>query len=150
MSEEKKPRVLFLCTANSCRSQMAEGWARHLLGGRMEAYSAGVRPARVNRDAVRVMQEVGVDISEHRAKHLDTMRPLTFDLAITLCENVRELCPRPPGAAKLMHWPIEDPVGAVGTPEERLAAFRKARDEIRAMVEQLPRFIEEFPAEIIP
>ena len=129
---------------------MAEGWARHLLSGQMEAYSAGVRPARVNRDAVRVMLEAGVDISEHRTKHLDTMRPMTFDLAVTLCDNVRELCPRPPGAAKLMHWPIEDPVGVVGTPEERLAAFRRARDEIRALVEQLPRFMEELPAVINP
>ena len=129
---------------------MAEGWARHLLRGQLEAYSAGVRPARVNRDAVRVMQEAGVDISEYRAKHLDTMRPMTFDLAVTLCDNARDLCPRPPGAAKLLHWPIEDPVGVMGASEERLAAFRKARDEIRALVEKLPQFLEEPPAGTIP
>ncbi|MEW6490897.1 MAG: arsenate reductase ArsC [Thermodesulfobacteriota bacterium] len=130
-----KQRVLFLCTGNSCRSQMAEGWLRHLGGDRYEALSAGTRPQGVNPLAVRVMAEVGVDISGQRSKSVDELLGEDLDLLVTVCGGARESCPVFLGKVKeRQHWPFDDPAEARGTHEQVLAVFRRVRDEIRARV----------------
>jgi arsenate reductase (thioredoxin) len=134
----KRPKVLFLCTGNSCRSQMAEGWARRLKGEQVEAYSAGIEAHGLNPDAVRVMIEVGVDISGQRSKRLDELRDVQFDYVVTVCDHARESCPAFSGNAKVIHVGFDDPprlAAAATTEEERLAAYRRVRDEIRAFVE---------------
>lgn len=135
---KKLLKVLFLCTQNSCRSQMAEGWAHHLKKGVMEPYSAGTVPAAVHPLAVRVMAEVGVDISGQQAKHVDELRNIEFDIVITLCDGVRESCPLPPRAKRVFHRGFPDPAKAEGLEEEVLAAFRQVRDMIRDFVAGLP------------
>ena len=131
-----KKRVLFLCTGNSCRSQMAEGWLRHLGSDRYEALSAGTRPQGVNPLAVRVMAEAGVDISEQRSKSVDEFLGQDIDLLVTVCGGAKESCPVFLGAVKdRQHWPFDDPAQAAGTDEEVLAIFRRVRDEIRRAVE---------------
>lgn len=132
---DKPIRILFLCTGNSCRSQMAEGWANHLGKGRVEAFSAGVSPTGVVPATVEVMAEAGVDISAQRSKSADVFVGEEFDYIITLCDNAREACPYFPGEAKRFHWPIDDPYG------RDLDAYRRARDDIK-------RRLEEFFAEI--
>jgi arsenate reductase len=127
--------VLFLCTGNSCRSQMAEGWLRHVAGSDFEAASAGTDPVGLNPDAVEIMAECGIDISGHRSKHIDALRGRRFDWLITVCDRARETCPVLPGAGTTMHWSFDDPARAAGSPEERRAVFRRVRDEIRARVE---------------
>jgi len=135
---ERRPlRVLFLCTHNSCRSQMAEGWARHLRAGEIEASSAGTAPTRVHPLAVRVMAEAGVDISGQRAKSATEFAGREFDVVVTLCDDARESCPFFP-AKKLVHRAFEDPAAATGSEEEVLAVFRRVRDEIRAFVQGMP------------
>lgn len=126
-----KPRVLIVCTGNACRSQMAEGWLRHLSKGSVEAFSAGVAPAGVHPIAVQVMAEAGVDISGHTSKHVREFVPATFDYVVTVCDHAREACPVIPGARRVLHWPFEDPVAFRGPDEVRLAEFRKVRDQIR-------------------
>ncbi len=137
-SEKEKLKVLFLCTGNSCRSQMAEGWARHLKSDVIEAYSAGVWPAGVSSRTAAVMAEAGVDISSQWSKHVDDLLDVEFDYVITLCGNAREHCPIFGGKARLIHKPFEDPTMVMGSPEQVIAAFRKTRDKIRAFVETLP------------
>jgi len=139
--KNKKIKVLFLCTGNACRSQMAEGWARHLKSDVIEAYSAGVWPAGVSSRAARVMAEAGVDISSQRSEHVDDYLGIDFDYVITLCDNARDLCPTFPGKSKVIHRPFKDPIAAVGTDEEVMNAFRKTRDEIRLFVEKLPQCV---------
>ncbi len=129
-----KPRVLFLCTGNSCRSQMAEGWLRHQAGDRFEVFSAGTQPQRVNPDAVRVMQEAGVDISRQQSKSVSKFLGQHFAYVITVCDRANEACPIFPGAGQRLHWPFEDPAHATGSEVERLAVFRRVRDEIAARV----------------
>jgi len=133
-------KVMFLCTGNSCRSQMAEGLARGLGKGRVAAYSAGLIPAGVNPYAKRVMEEIGIDISGQRSKVIDEGLLGKMDVIITLCENAESSCPVTPPGIKRLHWPVKDPVGTVGTDDEILKAFRKTRDEIRDMIE---RFLAE-------
>jgi arsenate reductase (thioredoxin) len=128
------PRVLFLCTANSCRSQMAEGWLRHLAGGRFEAASAGAHPSRVNPDAVRVMKEAGIDISVHRSKDVSEFFGQRFAYVVRVCDRAKEECPIFPGAFRYFDWNLDDPAAAVGSEEERLAVFRRVRDEIAERV----------------
>jgi arsenate reductase len=130
MSDKK--RVLVLCTGNSCRSQMAEGWIRHDLGGRVEVFSAGTHPCFVHPLAVRVMAESGVDLSNHRSKSVSEFAGRPFDLVVTVCDSARDACPRFPGAVRTIHEPIPDPVAFVGLETETLEEFRKARDLIRA------------------
>ena len=126
-----KTRVLFLCTGNSCRSQIAEGWLRELGGERFEIFSAGAKPAgRVHPLAIRVMREAGVDIARHRSKSLDEVAGQPFDFVITLCDNAREACPHFPGAARQLHWSFDDPAQAMGTDGEKAPVFRRVRDEI--------------------
>lgn len=137
----QKLRVLFLCTGNSCRSQMAEGWARRLKGDVMEAYSAGIEKHGLNPHAVRVMAEAGVDISGHTSKTVEELSPLHFDYVVTVCGHAHEHCPFFPGQAKVIHVGFDDPPKlAAGLPdgEEKLAIYRRIRDEIRAFVETLP------------
>ena len=135
----KKKKVLFLCTGNSCRSQMAEGWARALRGAEIEAYSAGIETHGMNPNAVRVMAEAGVDISGHRSKHLDELREIAFDLVVTVCGHAHEHCPWFPGGAKVIHVGFDDPprlAKTARTEEEALGHYRRVRDEIRSFVEE--------------
>jgi len=128
---DKPIRILFLCTGNSCRSQMAEGWANHWGKGKVDAYSAGVSPTDVVPETVDVMAEAGVDISAQRSKAADIFVGDEFDYIITLCDNARENCPYFPGEAKRLHWPIDDPY------HRGREAYRRARDEIRRRLDDL-------------
>jgi arsenate reductase len=138
----KKLKILFLCTANACRSQMAEGWARHLKSDVIEAYSAGVLPQKVSSRAIAVMKEAGVDISAHHSKHVDKLAKIDFDYVITVCGNAHESCPIFSGKTKVIHVGFEDPAAATGTPEDVLAVFRKVRDQIREFVLKLPAVLD--------
>jgi arsenate reductase len=136
----RKIKVLFLCTGNSCRSQMAEGWTRRLKGDLIEPYSAGVESHGLNPCAVKVMAEAGVDISSHRSKHLDEVRDIRFDYVVTVCDNANERCPIFPGNVKRLHVSFDDPprlARNARTEDEALGYYRRVRDEIRAFVEQL-------------
>lgn len=136
--DKEKLKVLFLCTGNSCRSQMAEGWARRLKSDVIEAYSAGVQPVGVSSRAIAAMAEAGVDISSHRSRHVSDFEGIDFHYVITLCGNAKEQCPVFGGKARLVHVPFEDPTLATGSPEQVMAAFRATRDLIRTFVETLP------------
>ena len=141
-----KPRVLFLCTGNSCRSQMAEGWARHLHGDAIDACSAGTDPQQLNPLAVRAMAEVGVDISGHASKSVDACAPERVDLVVTVCDAAHESCPIFPGGARVVHRGFDDPprlAAGAATEEEALAHYRRVRDEIRSFVETLPELLDE-------
>ncbi|MBI5722865.1 MAG: arsenate reductase ArsC [Planctomycetes bacterium] len=136
-----KLKILFLCTGNSCRSQMAEGWARHLKSGQIEAYSAGIEVHGLNPLAVRTMAEAGVDISGHRSKNVADVRHVPFDFVITVCDNASETCPIFPGKAKVVHVGFDDPprlAKSAGSEEEALGHYRRVRDEIKAFVLSLP------------
>ena len=129
-----KKRVLILCTGNSARSQIAEGLLRHLgndAGDRFEVESAGTRPSRVRPEAIAVMRELGIDISDHRSKGVDEFAGRQFDYLLTVCDNARESCPIYPGHLNRLHHSFGDPAAVEGSEEDRLAAFRRVRDEIR-------------------
>jgi len=144
MSQAKeKIKVLFLCTGNACRSQMAEGWTRHLKSDVIEAYSAGVWPVGVSSRAIQVMAEAGVDISSHTSNHVDDFLEIDFDYVITLCDNARENCPVFSSRAKIIHKPFEDPTFVVGNTDEIMRAFRRTRDQIREFVETLPESLKD-------
>jgi len=137
----KKARILFLCTGNSCRSQMAEGWARHLKPDEIEAYSAGIEKRGLDPLAVRVMAEAGVDISGQRSKTIDDLPERNFDWVITLCGHANETCPFFPGGTQRMHAGFDDPPALAkeaSTEEEALGHYRRVRDEIRGFIETLP------------
>ena len=129
-----KKRLLFLCTGNSCRSQMAEAFLRAYGASDYEAHSAGTKPTTVNPLAVKVMQDVGIDISGHRSKNVTEYVGQHFPLVITVCDNAKEHCPIFPGPCVREHWPFEDPAAATGTREQQLAVFRSVRDHIAARV----------------
>jgi arsenate reductase len=132
MTERGRKRVLVLCTGNSCRSQMAEGWINHLLGDRWSAQSAGTVPAaRVHPLAVRAMAEVGVDISTAVPHHVAARLAETWDLVVTVCDSAHEACPTFPGRIERLHMSFGDPTSAEGNKDERMAVFRRVRDEIR-------------------
>jgi len=131
-----KASVLFLCTGNSCRSQMAEGFLRHFAGDRFGAVSAGTHPGTLSPEAVQVMKELGIDISGQRSKSLDEFLNRQISAVITVCDHARQECPVFPGASVTLHWNIEDPSNAKGTPEERLTTFRRIRDEIERRVKE--------------
>jgi len=135
----EKKRVLFLCTGNSARSQMAEGFLRHMAGDRFEVFSAGVKPTQVNPLAIKVMAEAGVDISKHRSKSAMEFIGQQFDYIITVCDNAKQTCPVFPGKHKKIHWDLEDPAEAQGSEEERIVVFRTIRDEIRKKIEEWRR-----------
>jgi arsenate reductase len=133
-----KQRVLILCTGNSARSQMAEGLLHHDAGGRFEVHSAGTKPTSVRLEAIAVMRELGIDISRHRSKHLDEFAGQTFDYVLTVCDQAHESCPIDLGATHRLHHNFEDPVALHGTETERLALFRRLRDEIRTYLRSFP------------
>ena len=140
-SEDTRLKVLFLCTGNSCRSQMAEGWARRLRSECIEAYSAGIETHGLNPNAVKVMGEAGVDISGHRSKNVTELLDAELDYVVTVCGHADETCPAFPGETKVVHVPFDDPpklAKAAATEEEALNCYRRVRDEIRAYVETLP------------
>lgn len=138
----KKIKVLFLCTGNACRSQIAQGWARHLKSDVMEAFSAGVSPATVSRKAIETMAEAGVDISGHRSKHVDEFEGIDFDYVVTVCDNARQQCPVFRGTAKMVHRTFADPSFREGTEEEIKVAMRKLRDEMRKFIQAMPESLE--------
>jgi len=144
-----KIKLLYLCTGNSCRSQMAEGWTRHLKGAVIEAYSAGIETHGLNPNAVKVMAEAGVDISGHKSQHIDEFKDIALDVVVTVCAHAHETCPYFPGSAKVVHVGFDDPpkmareLAAKGASEEaQLDCYRKVRDEIKAFVETLPAAIQ--------
>ena len=142
MQETAKLKVLFLCTGNSCRSQMAEGWTRHLKADVIEAYSAGVETHGLNPNAVQVMAEAGVDVSGHRSQHIDEFKDIQLDAVITVCGHAHESCPVFGGKTKVVHVGFDDPpklAKEASTEEEALDCYRRVRDEIRAFVETLPK-----------
>ena len=134
-----KKRVLILCTGNSARSQMAEGLLRNDAGDRFDVESAGTKPGIVRPEAIAVMRELGMDISGHRSKHVDEFEGQHFDYVITVCDHAKESCPVFFGAAKRLHHSFEDPAAVIGSEEERLAVFRRVRDELRAYLGDFAR-----------
>ncbi|MCG8583844.1 MAG: arsenate reductase ArsC [Pirellulales bacterium] len=142
---DDKLDILFLCTGNSCRSQMAEGWARALKDDALNAYSAGIEKHGLNPRAVQVMQEAGVDISDHESQTLEDIGPVEFDVVVTVCGHAHESCPVFPGRARIVHVGFDDPpklAADAATEEEALVHFRRVRDEIRDFVETLPERLE--------
>ena len=135
-------KVLFLCTGNSCRSQIAEGWAKHLKGDIMDVYSAGIALGVLNQMAVKVMAEVGVDISAQRPKHIDELKGINFDYVVTVCDNARENCPIFPHKTKHFHKTFEDPTFMIGTEQQIKAAFVKLRDQMKEFIEKMPKILE--------
>jgi len=130
-------KVLFLCTANSCRSQMAEGLLRHRSRGILEVASAGTHPKTIHPDAIRCMAEIGIDISRQRSKPVEAVLGQRFDYVITLCDAARETCPLFPGAARTIHWSLPDPAAATGNDEQRMLVFRAVREQLAAQLDQL-------------
>ena len=140
-----KTRILFLCTGNSCRSQMAEGWARHLKGDQVEAWSAGIETHGLNPRAVQVMAEAGVDVSGQTSKHVDALEHVAFDYVVTVCDRAAGNCPVFPGTATVTHRGFDDPPGmarGAANEEEALDHYRRVRDEIRDFVASLPQALE--------
>jgi arsenate reductase (thioredoxin) len=136
-----KTKVLFLCTGNSCRSQMAEGFLRTYAGSRYEAYSAGTKPSSLNPLAVEVMREIGIDISQQRSKNATEYIGTYFPVIVTVCDQAKEHCPIFPGPSVRHHWPFEDPADATGSREERLQVFRRVRDEIGARIQEFVKTV---------
>jgi arsenate reductase len=136
MKKESKTSVLFICTHNSARSQMAEGLLNHLYGDRYEAFSAGTEKTRVHPLAVEAMRRIGIDISGHESKIVDRFGDRVFDIVVTVCDLARATCPFVPARRKQLHWSLEDPSSATGTLEQQLAVFEKVRDEIRRRIEE--------------
>jgi arsenate reductase len=131
-----KPKVLFLCTGNAARSQMAEGWLKHIAGERFEVFSAGIAPRGLHPIAVAVMGEAGIDISRQQSKHVREFLGVAVGYVITVCDNAREHCPVFPGAYTYLHWGLDDPAAVGGSEEEKLAAFRRVRDQIADRVRE--------------
>ena len=141
-----KTKILFLCTGNSCRSQMAEGWARALKGDVIEPYSAGIEKHGINERAVRVMAEAGVDISGQQSRLISELPVQNFDYVVTVCDHAHESCPLFPGRARVIHRGFDDPprlAADAASEEEALEHYRRVRDEIRAFVETLPKSLQE-------
>src|SRR6266581_8383578 len=137
-----KLKILFLCTGNSCRSQMAEGFARALKSDQIEPYSAGIETHSLNPSAVKVMAEAGVDISNHKSKYVDALKDIDFDYVVTVCDHASENCPIFPRKAKVVHVGFDDPpklAKNAASPEEALGHYRRVRDQIRHFVERLPQ-----------
>ena len=138
---QQKLKILFLCTGNSCRSQMAEGWARHLKADLIEPYSAGIETHGVNPRAVQVMAEAGVDISGHKSQNVSEFADVHFDYVVTVCDYASETCPWFPGPARVIHAGFDDPprlAEAKNTEEEKLDCYRRVRDEVRTFVVRMP------------
>jgi arsenate reductase len=134
------PKVLFLCTGNSARSQMAEGYLRHIASDRFEPISAGLEPKTLNPLAVEAMEEIGIDISRQKSKDVVTLLGQHVPYVVTVCDNAKERCPIFPGTWKFLHWSFEDPAEATGAHEEKLEVFRRVRDQIIAQIDK--QFVE--------
>ena len=132
-------RVLILCTGNSARSQMAEGLLRHDAGDSFEVSSAGTKPTQVRPEAIAAMREIGIDITGQRSKSVDEFTGQAFDYVITVCDNAKESCPVFPATTKRLHWSLEDPAAVQGSEEQRLAEFRRVRDQLRSLLRQFAR-----------
>ncbi len=139
MQPSRTPKVLFVCTRNACRSQMAEGLTRQRFGSLLDVHSAGVTPTQVNPLALRALEEVGIDASGHRSKHVSDLAHVAFDLVATLCDTARQACPAFPGDTKVVHRSYENPNEATGTDDERMEVFRRVRDRL---AHDLPLLIE--------
>ncbi|MCE5229540.1 arsenate reductase ArsC [bacterium] len=140
------PRILFLCTGNSCRSQMAEGWARALKAGVVEPYSAGIAIHELDPRAVKAMAEVGIDISGHRPKHVNDLAEIRFDYVVTVCDHAREHCPVFSGGVKIVHVGFEDPPRLAleaNSEREKMDIYRRVRDEIKEFVTGIPESLRE-------
>ncbi len=140
-THESKVKILFLCTGNSIRSQIAEAWARHLKPDEIDAHSAGIAPCGLNSYAVEVMEEIGIDISDQESKHVDSLQHMDFDCVITLCSYAHDRCPIFPGKTKVIHVEFDDPIMLSqddDMTDEILSRFRRVRDEIKAFVKELP------------
>jgi arsenate reductase len=145
-AKAEKLKVLFLCTGNSCRSQMAEAWTRVLKGGQIEAYSAGVDPHAVDPRAVQAMAEVGIDISNQASKDVDTLEHIEFKYVITLCDQAHQACPIFPAKTRMLRVGFDDPprlAADAQTEEDAMVPYRRVRDEIKAFVEKLPEILDE-------
>jgi len=145
-AKAEKLKVLFLCTGNSCRSQMAEGWTRILKGDQIEACSAGVDPHDVDPRAVQAMAEVGIDISGQASKDVDTLGDIEFEYVITLCDQAHQACPVFPAKTRVLHVGFDDPprlAAGAATDKEAMVHYRRVRDEIKAFVEKLPEILDE-------
>jgi len=145
-SNPEKTKILFLCTGNACRSQMAEGLTRHLKGDLMDAHSAGVEPHGVDPRAVRAMAEAGIDISGQESKHVDTLVGIEFDFVVTLCDQAQQGCPFFPAKTRVLHVGFDDPprlAAGSRSEEEAMEHYRRVRDEIKRFVEKLPRSLTE-------
>jgi arsenate reductase len=138
-----KPRVLFLCTGNSARSQMTEGWLRHLAGDRYDVCSAGTQPVGLSPGSVEAMAEVGIDIAHHRSKHVAEYATQPIDYVITVCDHAKESCPRWSGAVRLIHWSFDNPAAVTEASEQRRQVFRRVRDEIASSIRE---FLASVPA----
>ncbi|MEW5948211.1 MAG: arsenate reductase ArsC [Thermodesulfobacteriota bacterium] len=146
MQDKPKLKILFLCTGNTCRSQMAEAWARHLKGGQLEACSAGIDPRGVDSMAIKAMAEADIDISGQKSKDVNSLGDIAFDYVITLCDSAREACPFFPAKTKIVHAGFDDPprlAASAQSEEEAMSHYRRVRDEIRAFVEGLPEVLTE-------
>ena len=141
--ESSLKKVMFLCTANSCRSQMAEGFAKEYGKGLIEIYSAGLMAAGVHKRAAAVMKEIGIDISRQESKTIDETLLRQMDVVVTLCNYAESLCPSTPSGMRRIHWPIKDPVGTFGTEEQIMNEFRRARDEIKEKVQKITKDISD-------
>jgi arsenate reductase len=145
-TKAEKLKVLFLCTGNSCRSQMAEAWTRVLKGDQVEAYSAGIDPHAVDPRAVKAMAEVGVDISGQTSKDVDTLEHIEFEYVVTLCDHAHQACPIFPAKTRVLHVGFDDPprlAAGAQTEEEAMVHYRRVRDDIKEFVEKLPEILGE-------
>ena len=146
METDKKIKILFLCTGNSCRSQMAEGFTRHLLIDQIDAYSAGINPKGIDPKATKVMAEVGIDISHQQSKSKDALKDMEFDFVISLCDNAQKTCPSFPAKTSLFHMGFDDPPKLAensSDEQEALGYYRRVRDEIKVFVEKLPDILRQ-------
>ena len=146
MIVDNKLKVLFLCTGNSCRSQMAEGWTKALKSDYVDVYSAGIKTHGLNPYAVKAMAEAGIDISNHKSQLLDEFTDITFDYIVTVCGHAHETCPMFPAKAKVVHYGFDDPpklAAGLEDEEAKLDCYRKVRDQIKAFVEKMPQILKE-------
>jgi arsenate reductase len=152
METEKQIKILFLCTGNSCRSQMAEAFTRHLINDRIDAYSAGIAPKAVDPRAIKVMSEIGIDISSQQSKSTNDMKDMEFDFVITLCDNAQKTCPTFPANTSLFHMGFDDPPKLAANSQnekEALEHYRRVRDEIKIFVKQLPDTLKQKKKDLV-
>lgn len=152
METEKKIKALFICTGNSCRSQMAEAFARHLVNDRIDAYSTGTAPKAIDQRAIKAMSEIGIDISRQQSKSVDDIKDMEFDFVITLCDNAQKTCPTFPAKTSVLHMGFDDPPKLAANSqdeEEAMDHYRRIRDEIKVFVDRLPDTLKQKKKEMV-